>query len=269
MHPLDPHGSHVHACAFGPRQRRHDAMRDAWSSLLRRAGWTVSTEQLVHTAPHASKRADLLVTTPGGLAYALDLTFSAHLADDAPVGPHLHRIHNAKAARYGVSAAQPLPHGTTLVPITYAATRPFMHSHAVHLLYRAILAAAGSLDPPAPSARGFLLASLTAEFAATLGHCFQTWAWRMAFSCQPRCGPCRWVRVTESCLRGLGLHCSVSCVCVCLCARVCVCVCARVRTGLPANSGGRDDAPIFCGSLSSQRSRVQCRKGLRDVGRPY
>ena len=183
MHPLDPHGSHIHACAFGPRQRRHDAMRDAWCSLLRRAGWTVGTEQLVHTAPHASKRADLLVTTPGGLAYALDLTFTAPLDDAAPSGPHLHRVHQAKAARYGVPAGQPLPHGTTLLPITFAATRPFMHSHAVHLLYRAILAAAGSLDA---SARGFLLSSLTAEFAATLGHCFQTWAWRMAFSCQPR-----------------------------------------------------------------------------------
>ena len=85
MHPLDPHGAHVHACAFGPRQRRHDAMRDVWCTLLRRAGWTVCSEQLVLTAPQASKRADLPATTPGGLAFALDLTFSAALDDAGPL----------------------------------------------------------------------------------------------------------------------------------------------------------------------------------------
>ena len=182
MHPLDPHGSHIHACSFGPRQRRRDAMRDTWCSLLRRAGWTAADEQLVHTAPQVTKRADLLATTPGGLAFALDLTFTSPL-DDAASGPHLHRVHHAKAARYGVTPNQPLTHGPTLVPITYSATRPFLHSHAVHLLYRAVMATAGLHDPPAA---GFHLASLTREFAAQLGRCFQTWVWRMAFSCQPR-----------------------------------------------------------------------------------
>ena len=67
MHALDPHGTHVHACAYGPRQRRHDAMRDIWCTLLRKAGWTVCTGRLVLTAPQASKRADILVTTQGGL----------------------------------------------------------------------------------------------------------------------------------------------------------------------------------------------------------
>ena len=186
VQPLDPHGSHVHACAFGPRQRRRDAMRDVWCSLLRRAGWTVATEQLVLIGPNTSKRADLLATTPGGLSYALDLTFSAPLDDAGPPGPHLHRVHSAKAARYGVGPGLALPHGTILTPVTYSATRPFLHSHPVHLLYRAVLAAAGLLDAAAPSARGFQLTSLTSEFAASLGHCFQTWAWRMAFACQPR-----------------------------------------------------------------------------------
>ena len=161
-------------------------MRDTWCSLLRQAGWTVAVEQLVHTAPQVSKRADLLATTAGGLAYALDLALAAPLDDAAAPGPHLHCVHHPKAARYAVTSTQPLPHSTTLVPITYSATRPFLHSHAVHLLYRAVLAAAGMHDPPAAAARGFHLASLTREFAAQLGHCFQTWAWRMAFSCQSR-----------------------------------------------------------------------------------
>ena len=174
MHPLDPHGTHVHACAFGPRQRRHDAMRDVWSTFLRRAGWTVCSEQLVLTAPHASKRADLLATTPGGLAFALDLTFSAPLDDAGPPGPHLHRVNAAKAARYGVSPCAALPQGTVVTPITYCAHRPFLHSHGVHLLHRAILAAAGLREHSAPHARGFLVSSLTSEFAGALGHCFQT-----------------------------------------------------------------------------------------------
>ena len=114
MHALDPHGTHVHACAYGPQQRRHDAMRDIWCTLLRKAGWTVSIEQLVLTAPQASKRADILVTTQGGLAFALDLTFSAPLDDAGPPGPHLHCVNAAKAARYGVSPCSTLPQGTVL-----------------------------------------------------------------------------------------------------------------------------------------------------------
>ena len=34
---LGHYGVHVHSCAFGPRQRRHNAMRDAWSSLIKAA----------------------------------------------------------------------------------------------------------------------------------------------------------------------------------------------------------------------------------------
>ena len=163
-------------------------MRDIWCTLLRRAGWTVASEQLVHTTPGVTKRADLLATTAGGQAYAFDLTFFAPLDDSEAPGPHLHRIRklNAKAARYGVPAGHTLPHGTTLTSVTYSASRPFLHSHAVHLLRRAILATAGLHDHAHGPAWGFHLASLPREFASRLGHCFQTWAWRMAFACHPR-----------------------------------------------------------------------------------
>ena len=47
--PLGQHGTHVHSCAFGPRQRRINAVRDAWSSLIRAARWRCETEQVVRT----------------------------------------------------------------------------------------------------------------------------------------------------------------------------------------------------------------------------
>ena len=127
-----------------------------------------------------------------------DLTFSAPLDDAMPPGPHLHRVHHAKAARYGVTPNQPWPHGTalvtSLVPITYSATRP-LSAFSCGALYRAILATAGLLDPPCSSARGFQLASLTGEFAGCpwallldvgLAHDF-------LMPAPPRL--CRWVRL--------------------------------------------------------------------------
>ena len=62
---LDPHGQHVHACGQGPRQHKHDRLRNVWQHLLREAAWHVTAEQIVTTAagPH---RADLVAITPCG-----------------------------------------------------------------------------------------------------------------------------------------------------------------------------------------------------------
>ena len=83
---LGTYGSHLPTCGFGPRQRRHNQMRDAWAALARQAGWTVALEQLLATGPDTQRQADLLLTSPSGLVYALDLVFSGPLADDS--APH-------------------------------------------------------------------------------------------------------------------------------------------------------------------------------------
>ena len=57
------------ASGTGPRQAKHNKLRDRWASLLRSAGWHVQLEQLVNTTagPH---RADLTTIPPAGLASA-------------------------------------------------------------------------------------------------------------------------------------------------------------------------------------------------------
>ena len=97
--PIDPFCQHVHACGQGPRQSKHDRLRDAWQHLLRDVGWHVTAEQIVNTTaePH---RADLVMISPVSLSSALDVHITAPLDSAAPCSPQLHRASLAKAARY-------------------------------------------------------------------------------------------------------------------------------------------------------------------------
>ena len=76
--PLGPCGHHAHACGQGPRQHKHDRLRNALQHLLRDAGWHVTAEQIVTTTigPH---RADFdAIATVGG-SDALDVHGAPHL----------------------------------------------------------------------------------------------------------------------------------------------------------------------------------------------
>eukprot|EP00971_Amphidinium_carterae_P233708 4637885-Amphidinium_carterae.1 len=55
-------------CARGPIKYRHDAIKAAWASLLRQAGWHVTIEQtvtLATTGGQPNKKADLVAISPG------------------------------------------------------------------------------------------------------------------------------------------------------------------------------------------------------------
>ena len=67
--PLDPTTHHIHSCGQGPRQHKHDRLRDAWQHVLRDAGWHVAPEQIVTTTagPHST---DLVAISPVGLSSA-------------------------------------------------------------------------------------------------------------------------------------------------------------------------------------------------------
>ena len=151
---LGTRGHRIHAVEFGPRQRRHDAMRDCWATLLKRARWTVASEQLLHIGPHQTKRADLLVTTTGGTAFALDLTFSAPLVDDGPPGDHMQPRREASCPTEPNLCRSP-----TLPP--------------------------GPCGQDSP-AWGFHLSAATDDFAASLGRVYAMWLWRQAFACCPQ-----------------------------------------------------------------------------------
>ena len=102
-----------------PQQRRHVAMRDVWSSLLRRAGrWLLNSLRTLHQA--SPNRLTFWSPLPVVMPMPWTSLSSAPLDDSVPSGPHFHRIHNAKAARYGVPAGN---------------TPPWHHPHPDHILH--------------------------------------------------------------------------------------------------------------------------------------
>ena len=97
--PSDAFAHHTHSGGQGPRQHKHDQLRNAWQTLLRGAGWHVTSEQIVTTTagPH---RAELVTISPGGTSSALDIHVTAPLASGDACGLQLHRASLAKAAHY-------------------------------------------------------------------------------------------------------------------------------------------------------------------------
>ena len=119
--PLGTHSVHVHNCAFGPRQRRHNIVRDAWLALLKAAHWHADTEQLVRTGDNAFHRADLTAAAPDGTLWAFDVSVTATPGPEDTVHAHLERSANAKASRYRPGGERRLPEGHTLVPLIHSA----------------------------------------------------------------------------------------------------------------------------------------------------
>ena len=180
--PLDLHGHHVHACGQGPRQAKHDRLRDAWQSLLRSTGWHVSAEQIVTTTagPH---RADLATISPAGTSYALDVDVTAPLAPLDSCGGQLHRASMAKAARYHTHPDGPLPGDLTFVPITLCATVPFLHVSALRLVHQLVHDLAERTLSPLAASWGFRFARTTREITAALAHANAVGAFRQFSAC--------------------------------------------------------------------------------------
>eukprot|EP00971_Amphidinium_carterae_P146958 2912366-Amphidinium_carterae.1 len=104
-HPLDVYASHCHTCSRGPIKYRHDAIKTAWASLLRQAGWHVTVEQTVTLATSGSqptKKADLVTISPGGATYALDVIVT-HGAPHSHVQQAVNAAEADKCRQYRVS----------------------------------------------------------------------------------------------------------------------------------------------------------------------
>ena len=146
-HPLGRHSAHVHSCAFGPRQRRHNVVRDAWLSLLRNAYWHADIEQLVRTGDDTHHRADISATAPDGTLWAFDVSITATPGPEDTVHAHLERSANAKASRYRPGRERRLPDGHTLVPLIHSADFGWLGLEALSFLQR-ILSAISAADAP-------------------------------------------------------------------------------------------------------------------------
>ena len=181
-HPLDAHAHHIFACGQGPRQHKHDRLRNAWAHLLRQAGWHVSPEQIVNTTggPH---RADLVAIPPTGIATALDIHVTAPLTPIDPCGPQLHRATLAKAARYHTYPDGPLPGDLRLVPVTYSATVPFLHVSALRLLHRVLHDLASRTMSPDAALWGIHFARITQQATAALAHAHAVGSYRQLLAC--------------------------------------------------------------------------------------
>ena len=180
---LGPQGHRIFSCGQGTRQHKHDKMRDAWSDLLRQAGWHPNPEQVVRTGPDTTHRADIVATSPGGHAYALDLHFTAPLSDRDPPGDHLQRAAMAKAARYHTCPGGSLPGGTLCYPVVYAATRPFLHDRGLTLLFWIMRDLAAKTESASTARWGYHLAAVTSSATAALGHAYAIASWRHFLAC--------------------------------------------------------------------------------------
>ena len=136
---LDPHVTHCWTCGSGPRQGKHNNVRDEWLRLLRKAGWRATPEQLMALPEATHKRADILATANTGELFALDVTFTMPLDDsEGPLALALPRAATAKAGRYHTTLGGTLPGNVRFVPLTYLATRPHLHSAGLTLLHRIV-----------------------------------------------------------------------------------------------------------------------------------
>ena len=129
---------------------RHNAIRDAWASLLKQAGWTVRLEQLVPTAT-GHKRADLVATGPQGEDIAVDIMVIACPDVLDPPHAHLQASASAKASRYHVFPNCRLPNGALFIPLIMNATVPFLDHYAMQFFLRLYQCAGQRRDPGAPA----------------------------------------------------------------------------------------------------------------------
>ena len=165
---LGQHGSHVHTCAYGPRQRRHNSIRDAWATIIRAARWRCETEQVVRTGDGAFHRADLIATAPDGTLWALDVSITATPGSSDTVHAHLERTATAKASRYTPGGARQLPDGHTLVPLIHSADYGWLSLEGLSFLQRLLTHIAASEPPLGIDAWKPHVASITSYHLATL-----------------------------------------------------------------------------------------------------
>ena len=133
---------HVHNCAYGPRQKRHNVVRDAWLGLLRAAHWHADIEQVVRTGEDAFHRAAL-----DGTLWAFDVSITATPGPEDTVHAQLERSTNAKASRYRAGGARQLLDGHTLVPLIHSADMGWLNLEALNFPQR-ILSQISAADAP-------------------------------------------------------------------------------------------------------------------------
>ena len=110
-HALTALSTHHHHCCRKQVGDRHNAMRNQLADLCREVGWTARIEQ--HVAIRASadaepdapafKRADVLLTTPAGQDFAVDVRC---VCVHGHAGMQLQTAENVKAREYGLGKSQ-------------------------------------------------------------------------------------------------------------------------------------------------------------------
>ena len=109
--PLTAQSTHHHHCCRKQVGDRHNALRNQIADFCREVGWTARLEQ--HVAIRASsdaepdapafKRADVLLTTPAGQDFAVDVRC---VCVHGHAGMQLQTAENVKAREYGLAKAQ-------------------------------------------------------------------------------------------------------------------------------------------------------------------
>ena len=180
---LGHHNVHVHTCAFGPRQRRHNSIRDVWMTLLKAAHWHADSDQLVRTGDDTYHRADITAASPDGTLWALDVSVTATPGPEHTVHEHLERSANAKASRYRPGGERRLPDGHTLVPLIQSADFGWLGIEALTFLQRLLVQLSAADAPPSVEEWQPHMATVTQYQLAKLSQSMHLANWQMHTAC--------------------------------------------------------------------------------------
>ena len=151
---LGEHSAHVHTCAQGPRQHRHNALAQGWRGILREAQYHTQVEQNVLLSDGTFRRADITALHATGHHLALDVMVTGNPDPTLPDTAHLAAQENGKAARYGSRPNGILPGGILCVPLLHLSGDLFLGSSAFLLLHKLCLSIARASAPSDPLAWG-------------------------------------------------------------------------------------------------------------------
>ena len=147
---LGEFSSHVHTCAQGPRQHRHNALAHVWRGILREAQYHTQVEQNVLLSDVTCRKADITALHASGHHLALDVMVTGNPNPSQPAATHLSNQERGKAARYGSRPNGSLPGGILCVPLLHLSGDLFLGSSALIFLHKLCLSTARASAPLIP-----------------------------------------------------------------------------------------------------------------------
>ena len=180
---LGEFSSHVHTCAHGPRQHRHNALAQVWRTILRETQYHTQVEQNVFLSDGTFRKADITALHASGHHLALDVMVTGNPDPGQPAAAHVSNQERGKAARYGSRPNGSLPGGLLCIPLLHLSGDLFLGSSALLLFHKFCLSIAHASASSDPLAWGAHLACIFQRQCQALASTLCLHDFRMHLSC--------------------------------------------------------------------------------------